>query len=257
MCCTFQPSQLSKTIIYAGHAQRRGKRVAVLAYQNTASSRGANAMVLPFPSDVPMGPDNIVDTREGGYFLRDLDASARHQTRSVGLLGAKYGDRLDDTLQIFESGSYTVVLTRNVLAIPAALTQVPEQKRPQVSEAFLIGYERRYAGWQIAICCWNGHLEAEPLLWWYEPRSENESRIFIPTLDAHDGQGPKPGEVPVDHSLIWTHEEGPYSPHFRRPLPESIRELMPNRMSGIRWNGRLPNGDTWAANGGVERVAIE
>lgn len=257
MCCTFQPAQLSKTIIYAGHTQRQGKRVAVLAYQNAASSRGANAMVLPFPSDVTMGPDNIVDTREGGYFLRDLDASARHQTRRLGLRGATYGDSLDDTLQIFESGSYTVVLTRNVLAIPAALTQVPEQKRPQVSEAFLIGYERRYAGWQVAICCWNGHLEAEPLLWWYEPRPENEQRIFIPTMDAHDGLGPKPGPVQVDHSLIWGHEDGLYSPHFRRPLPQSIRELMPRRMSGSRLNGYMDNGDTWASAGNLERVAIQ
>lgn len=86
MCCTLQPAQLSKTIVYAGRAQRQGKPVAVLAYQNTASSSvGANAMVLPFPTDTTMGPDNIIDTREAGFsygtWMRALAAKVVESVR--------------------------------------------------------------------------------------------------------------------------------------------------------------------------------
>lgn len=212
-------------------------------------------MVLPFPTDTTMGPDNIIDTREAGFFLRDLDASARRQSRRVSARAITYGASTDDTLKVFESGSYTVVLTSNVLLIPGALTLVPAQKRPQVPESFLIGYERLYQGWQVAVCCWHGHLEAEPLLWWYEPR-EGDNRIFLPTMDAHDGHGPRPGPVTVDHVLIWGDDNGPYVPHFRRPLPESIRELMPARMSASRLNARMQNGDTWAQGSNIERVSL-
>jgi len=34
----------------------------------------------------------------------------------------------------------------------------------------------------------SGYVDAEPLLWWYEP--SDEENLFIPTMDAHDGGPP-------------------------------------------------------------------
>jgi hypothetical protein len=212
-------------------------------------------MVLPFPTDVGMGPDNIIDTREGGRFLRDLDMSARTQYRGMALNSTMFGARPDETLQVFKSGSYTVLLTRNVLMIPGALMSMPDKQRPPVTESFLIGYERRYPGWPIAVCCWRGHLESEPLLWWYEPRAADE-RLFIPTMDAHDGQPPRPGPVQVDHAILWGNDNGAFVPYFPRKLPSAIQELMPQKMSAARLSGPMSNGDTWASSNVIERVAI-
>jgi hypothetical protein len=44
-------------------------------------------------------------------------------------------------------------------------------------------------------------IDAEPLLWWYEPK--DPSHLFMPALDAHDGLPPEPGsDVDVDHVLV-------------------------------------------------------
>jgi hypothetical protein len=254
MCCTLQPSHQSDTIIYSGRASRAGQTVAVLAYQNQSRSYGANAMVLPFPTNEPMGRDNILDTRGAGHFLKDLDDSSKEQRRSFGYKGL-IGARLNsaDSVDVFESGSYTVVLASRPALIQDALVQVPANRRPTMTPEFLEGFEALYPGQPVAVCCWEGRLESEPLLWWYIPRDE---RLFFPTMDAHNGGPPVRGSVRVDHTLIWGNPTGPYSPHWTSPLPPGIAELMPNRMSAVRPNGVQPNGDMWATGSTITRIPL-
>lgn len=228
-------------------AQRQGRDVHVLAYQNRAQSPGPNAMILPIPTDEPMGPDNIVDTREARWFLEDLDTSARHQTRGL----SKSSDRLlgaAPPVQVFNSGSYTVVLATDAEAIPGALSQVPTEKRPTVAPDFFTEYAKLYPGWPIAVCCWSGRISAEPLLWWYV--SKYPKWLFFPTVDAHDGRPPLDGNVKVDHSLLWGLRNGAFTPRFRQPLPASVKELIAPTLNSFRPNGLMSNGDYWLRDGG-------
>ncbi len=171
MCCTFTKSVMSKTRIYVGEAERNGETVHVLAYQNAAKTMGANAMVLPFPTYTAMGPDNVIDTRKFKNFLKDITEASREITKGFSADGMRRGMTLGakSVAQVFSVGSYTVVLADNVSQIPEALERVPADRRPTVSKNFLKGYGTLYPKSPIAVCCWNGAIEAEPLMWWYVP----------------------------------------------------------------------------------------
>jgi hypothetical protein len=207
MCCSTEPSEMSDTILSCLETKHptTGSLIHVAGYQNKAESlAGPNAMLLPFPSRVLMGPENILDTREAKSLLKDYAEAIKEQTQSLGMksLGGPMSF-LDDDVQVFESGSYFVVLARNAAAIPGALRFVPSDQRPKVNQAIFDRYAEFYpeASWQLALCCWNGAVDAEPLLWWYEPA--DTSSLFFPALDAHDGRPPVlSNKVDVDHSLI-------------------------------------------------------
>jgi hypothetical protein len=241
---------MSNTRLYVGESFKNGKIVHVLAYQNAAETDGPNAMVLPFPTDVAMGPENIINTSLFKDFLKDITDASRLRTKGFGdrrgmMLGA-VGGSADSLAQVFDSGSYTVVLADHVDQIPEALTRVPARKRPKVSEQFLEGYGELYPNQPIAVCCWNGSIEAEPLMAWYEPR--DTSTLFIPTMDAHDGGAPKVGQkVDTDHIIsvgginIDRGNEVTYTQLKR--IPNDVIGLLPTRVHGKRLPDYLENGD--------------
>jgi hypothetical protein len=250
MCCTFTESKMSNTRIYVGEAQRQGKLVHVLAYQNTAISNRPNAMVLPFPTNgTRMGQENVIDTRKFKNFLQDISNASKHITKSFDRRSMRLGSRGDDSdslAEVFDSGSYTIVLATNVWQIPEALSRVPAEKRPNVTSDFLIGYNELYPEQPIAVCCWNGAIEAEPLMWWYEPG--NKERFFIPTMDAHSGKAPKVGEkVDTDHIISVGSTTGNVGSTVTysqaRSIPADVKDLLPLSVHGKRLPGRLENGD--------------
>lgn len=249
MCCTFTESKMSNTRIYVGEAQRQGKLVHVLAYQNSAVSNKPNAMVLPFPTSAKMGQENAIDTSKFKNFLEDISNASKHITKSAGRRSMTLGsDGFDDDsrAEVFDSGSYTIVLATNVWQIPEALSRVPAEKRPNVTSEFLIGYNELYPEQPIAVCCWNGAIEAEPLMWWYEPR--NGATLFIPTMDAHDGKAPKVGaRVDVDHLLSVGSTNGnmgdPVKYSQAKNIPDAVKELLPTNVHGKQLMGRIENGD--------------
>ncbi len=235
MCMTGRPAELSDTFLYAGEAIRDGRMVHVIAYQNKASSRGPNAMILPIPSKSPMGPENIIDTRAYPDFLKEMSTLFQHdgirrgvRSKSVALLSSR--------VQVFESGSYTVVLADNANSIPEALSQVAEKKRPSIGAELMSSISSIYPEWPVAVCCWAGTVKAEPLLWWYDPM--DDTRLFAPSLDAHDGRGPTFGSVAVDHTVMFgigdrlPNEKGNWSkigtqlPLSSQDWPEQISSLI-------------------------------
>lgn len=245
MCCTLGPAHLSKTILYAGEAIREGRTIHVLGYQNRAENRspGPNAMILPFPAAASMGRDNVLDLRSAPTVLEEY-------TRVVAAKPATKSGRLEDMLlslgaEVFDSGSYTIVLARDARAIPDAIDQVPEARRPLVTRAIFEAYAGWYPDWPIALCCFDGTMDAEPMLWWYEP--VDPSRFFMPALDAHDGEPPVIGaRVEVDHTLIWGSSIRPdgIRVHFRDPVPSQLRPFLADRVWGVDMHDqRLRNGD--------------
>lgn len=254
MCCTFEKSEMSNTRIYVGEAQRQGKLVHVLAYQNTAISKGPNAMVLPFPTEVKMGQENVIDTTKFKNFLEDIGEASRAIMKSAGSRGMTLGAASFDAdglrAEVFDSGSYTVVLATNVWQIPEALSRVPAERRPSVSSDFLIGYNELYDGQPIAVCCWDGSIEAEPMLWWYEP--SNSNALFIPTMDAHDGKAPKLGvKVDTDHLISVGSTNGNIGDKVRyrdaSKIPAEVKELLPLLVHGKKVYDRQPNGDSFVS----------
>ena len=261
MCCTFEVSKMSNTKLYAGQAEKNGKTVHVLAYQNEATSSGPNAMVIPFPTSVKMTQDNIIDTSQFKNFLTDITNASKTVTK-----GARLSRGLDDDMlsfgvtmaEVFDVGSYTVILADNVNQIPEALGRVPKEKRPNVSSDFLIGYGELYPNQPIAVCCWDGAIEAEPLLWWYEP--SDTSTLFVPTMDAHDGRAPKVGQrVDTDHTI----SVGAAGPTFgnkvrySQNIPADVVDLLPTHVHGHRLPDYLENNDCFVKTASLHQDAKE
>jgi hypothetical protein len=143
---------------------------------------------------------------------------------------------------VFEVGSYTVVLAHDIKAVPDALQLVPSQKRPRITQPFLDVYKTFYPDWPIAICCWNGSIAPEPLLWWYIP--SDHDTIFAPALDAHDGHAPDPRvQVRVDHYLCFGSTTGARVQYRGAAIPDEIRGLLPERIKGRRFDRPMINGD--------------
>jgi len=257
MCISMQPSEMSSTKLYAGEATRGATYVHVLAYQNHAKTRGPNAMILPIPARGELGPENVIDTSSFKHFLDDITEATRRQTR--GARGMDVDLSLSQGAQVFDVGSYTVVLARRPNDVGEALARAPAAKRPERREDVLISYNVNYPGSWLAMCCWNGAIEAEPLLWWYEPA--NPELLFAPALDAHDGRAPQfERAVKVDHHVSFgstlarscfppvstyrTANSNKTSPVlYSDTIPSSVQELLPRAVVGTHVTGAMPNGD--------------
>lgn len=274
MCCTLEPAHLSETILLAHETTHpeTGRVIHVAGYQNKAQSyttnllsqpRGsfqsiyprelrvpANAMILPFPSRVQMGPENVLDTRKARHIMADYARAIEPPRLTRGTKGRSDGMMFAAAaVEVFESGSYHIALARDASAIPSALDRVPEEKRPRVNQDIFDAYAKFYPAhsWQLALCCWAGTVDAEPMLWWYEPNDPDY--LFFPALDAHDGRPPKLGiQVPTDHSLVIgtskQYENVPFHQvYFQDNVPEDLRPFLPTRVNGIEHHGSQHNGD--------------
>lgn len=260
MCMSSEPSVMSNTKLYVGRAEHLGKNVHVLAYQNTAESDVPNCMILPFPAKEPMGPANIIDTSKFDKFLDEIVESTREVLKGVYLNSKRLTLGFDDDLaQVFNSGSYAVVLASNPDQIVPALERVEEVKRPKITKEFMDKLGELYPEHQFAVCCWKGNIKPEPLLWWYEPT--NPEVLFYPAMDAHDGNPPDlDKKVVVDTNLVTGTREKPsksayYSKVYYSQDISEIRHLLPDYARGTKvWN-LLPNGDfTMKQDGILERA---
>lgn len=255
MCCTIGEveAKLSDTKLYAGEAMHEGKYVHVLAYQNTAETDGSapNAMIIPFPTNVPMGPANILDTSKYKGFLNDIGEATRIYAKSRGMM---LGDDHDELFfgsaagmaQVFDVGAYTVILADHVAQVPAALLKVAANKRPTISTQFLIRYGQMYPKQPVALCCWSGVVEADPLLWWYEPK--DPENLFIPTMDAHTGAPPDVNAIVyTDHIISVGSNINPTGERVSYSDSELYEgaTLLPTHVHGTKQKGFVKNGDTF------------
>src|SRR5579859_6140617 len=248
MCISAAPATFSATKIYVGEANLNNKYIHVIAYQNAAQSRYAeepNAMILPFPTKTSMNEQNIINTSLFKSFLSDITNSTKISSRSLSSRSLMdYKDAL-----VFDSGSYTVVLADHVRQIPKALEKVSSDKRPTLPYRLLAGFGKLYPDQPIALCCWKGGVEAEPLLWWYEPKDKDS--LFITTMDAHDGNSPNlEAVVETDHivSIGSSLLKDTYSRMYNRVdysghIPGHIKQILPNYVYGARLPQLMKNGD--------------
>ncbi len=231
MCCTFESARLSNTILYIGEAAVEGRVVHVLGYQNTAEnlSYGPNAMILPFPSAEPMTQANVLDTSDVPDILRDYEKFAEKPRKLLGGPAAAAA-----SYQVFESGAYTVVLAPKASGILKGLHEVPAEKRPNISVKYLTAYARLYPKWPIALCCFNGDkFVSQPMFWWYHPK--NPGRLFVPGLDAHDGEPPRLDErVHPDATVIVSWGDRGTKVTFSKPLPAHLVPYLSDTVLGVK-----------------------
>jgi len=247
MCTTLHASEMSGTRLYAGEATRSGTYVHVMGYQNKAKnlSAGPNAMILPIPTASKLGPENAIDTRKFSGFLDDIAEATKTPTFRRGRSRSMDVDSLEDT-QVFDVGSYTVSLGTKMGAAMAGLDRVPDHKRPDMNPLVVASLAGLYPGWAFAICCWDGKIEAEPLLWWYEPKVP--SFLFAPALDAHDGEAPSKKDVLVDHIVTFgstLKSTGMMPIRYVDKIPADVADLLPTKAVGQKLQRMMPNGDFW------------
>lgn len=241
MCVSASQASFSDTILYAAEMCRAGEIVHVMGYQNAVENRviGANAMILPIPSFDDMGPENLIDTKPFSNVLRDLVSGLQPRSRSMSK-GAGGG------YKIFNSGDYTVVLTADARTIREALGQVDESRRPHIRDDLLAFYAQRYAGWHIAVCCFNNQSmpTPDPLLWWYRPM--NPDVLFAPGVDSHSGGPPDlTRDVRRDHAVVFGSAQSKTGAIGSRleKLPDNHRWMFEGRYSLTTIKHATPNAD--------------
>lgn len=245
MCITTGPASLSSTILLAHNFTHNGKDVNVLGYKNTAESRGPCAMLLPIPSTADMSAENCINLSAcPGIFQMYAELVLPQR-----LGNSRGGDFLSfGGVQVFDSGSYTVLLARRASDLVSVLDQVPAAKRPEANSALYRAMDDLYPDFWFALCCWKGSVDAEPLLWWYEPLPAYTTHHFLPALDAHDGGAPKLDEyVDVDHTLVIgvaeESSQGVPADDVRSHAPTELQQFLPTRVGGTQIRDEQRNGD--------------
>lgn len=254
-CCSLAPASFSATKGLASETRMNGKVVHLLGYQNRALNKstasGGNAMLLPIPAKPgTMTERNILNTRFAPNILDDMaklfpeESTDRQLTLRDGI--AKAGG--SGFVHVFQSDIYTIVLAQNAQDLPAALSRVPEAKRPRMNKAIFDAYAKWYPNHTFALCCFNNRdaAVAKPMLWWYEPI--DKEKLFFPGLDEHDGSVPSmKSRVSVDHALAFstpafTHANG-REVLYTDKLAPFLKDVLPVRIQGERLKGTMPQGD--------------
>jgi hypothetical protein len=256
MCCSAEPAKLSNTILFGAETEIDGVYHHVLGYQNRAEnlSKNPNCMILAIPAKNELGPQSVIDTRGFKDILKLYAELFPNHARTRGLTkGVTLCSDDSYSVQVFDSGSYTVVLSKNLDLIEKALAQVDEKKRPTISSDLLNGLKKMYpADWQYVFCCFDGTIDAEPLVWIYQPL--NPIQIFMPALDAHDGKAPDlNAHIKMDHTIAVASHRVEESKRNRKvdfyrkqDVPSEHRNLFPPAFAGATYQGTSPvNGDFW------------
>lgn len=256
MCISINPVTFTNTTVYSAEVKKDKEIYHVIGYQNSASyydKKLPNAMLLPFPSKEKVTRANLVNASEFKNILKEYSKAVgrlKPQTRRSLYKSADpiIGAALNN-FDVFESGSYIVVLVENASYLKEALKEVPENKRPDISDDFILSLNKLYLDWPIALCCFSGAMSnPEPLFWWYKP--QDDSTLFAPAIDAHNGKPPNVDEsVSRDHTLIFSsyesdkREDYHLRNYIEQNVPEEHRWLFNARICGSEVNTITKNGD--------------
>ncbi|MBP9820246.1 hypothetical protein KBC79_05950 [Candidatus Woesebacteria bacterium] len=246
MCVsTSGKAEFSNTFGYIGESVRNGKVGRLLGYGNNAQNLkkdGPNAMWLHIPSKERMTQDNLIYDvpREVAQAMRDTIEPVSLAT-SFGTRGAK--------AVVVKYDVYHVVLAAGPDDVRRVLHKVPEHKRPTITDEMVQFYRQNFPGWGVALFCFNNRdmQESRPVWLWYEPFDSMSDLLHFPGIDAHTGGLPDlSADVEVDHHLFAGSNRSNLSatvPVMYPEMPEKVRHLLPDQVTGTRYWGKMPNGD--------------
>lgn len=263
MCLSLAPAKFTGTdvLVHLCKHPTTGRDVHVLGYQNKpqnlAPRQRGNAMLLHIPSASPMGPENLVDTSQIRGLMDDLSHAA-FAPHAAGGPARSFGFRASKNAlpKVFDHDIYTIVMAESAEQIPAALAQVPEERRPELSAEIATFYDESFPGWTFILCCFDNReaKKAAPLLVWYEPMFPN--LLVAPGIDSHNGRAPDVNaHVSLDHRVFFGHpalgrgmSRVRYAERHNQTsfteLPPDVRGFLPTSIAGADYRGqRVGNGD--------------
>ena len=181
MCITTQASELPETYVGAwdiDHPQYGYRHV--LAYQNVPVNLSAqpNCMLLHIPSAQPLQAEDLLDTSDCPWLLKQMAESGRKERSRALFAPANH---------IFEMGVYHIAMLNDVRmdAVQASLQQIPEHKRPNISIDFIQFFASYFPGFPLLLCCFNNQesQKASPIIVHYAPKRPDVFQLNL--LDGH------------------------------------------------------------------------
>jgi hypothetical protein len=238
MCITNQRAVLEATKIISF---RKKNGNVFLAYSNSVQnqSEGRNVMLLPIPGEIRN--EWFYDTTTYNRFMNEI----AQQTLISQYLN--YGERsrgmsrgMLKGINRTTVGQYEVLYSKEIPELHDALLNAGVV----VTAELLDFFADHYKGYTIVACLFDSKnkIDAQPIAFEYKPF--NDSLIFYPTMDAHDGSAPKRGNVMVDHSIIVEDNtrplETPGNVEFTQAVPDFIKEV---NFGTFQLDNEYENGD--------------
>ena len=266
MCISLKPSKMSKTKIMVGRCSNEEH---YLAYKNTSVnlSDKPNVMVLPIPTDY-LDASNVIDTSSYKEFLNVYEEAIKPLSFNRGVDSLRSAKVYVNQIS---SGSYHIVVGNSLKDIFDVISDMPSDKKPDIQISDLIKLKDIYPNYSFAFCIWDGQVDAEPIMFKYKPFDYD--RIFIPTLDLHDGKDFSFGSVFLDHSIMIgldfiddvkeessIHGSGNLlvanfgskdltyhkrSIYHKAGISDKIKEILPTKICGSKLLKYMPNGDIY------------
>lgn len=246
MCITVNHASLSKTKILSLPIENGNH---FIAYSNSVKNLSGkpNAMILPIPGET--NPSLFHNTEGYKNFLVEITKKCRLEEDYMGIRSRGLSKSKSLSFDQFELGQYVIALSKDFNGIREFLAQLPEEKRPVVSEELQNFFQEKYAGWSFAICTFDSDktINAQPIAFEYKPFNYNF--LYFPTMDGHDGGAPDVDAiVNTDHTFIFEHTgemTGDYAQKFVT-LDAQVPAFAQNRKyRAIHSQDRVKNGDVF------------
>lgn len=245
MCISSAEAELLSTIIGVwdiDHPEYGYRHV--LAYQNAPRNlaEGPNSMILAIPTNQAIKPEQILDTENDKTFLVEmaklvapLKVFSRSQIRSN---------------TVTEMGIYHIAILNDLSfpSVQACLSQIPEEKRPEIASELITFYQETYPGFPLLICCFNNEHaeEASPIMVHFDPAYPDT--FMYNTVEAH-GHVPELGEPVLFHQRIiigsYKIKEafGDYQAFDHSTVSPALQPFLPQFGQGDHVTVDLPNFD--------------
>lgn len=246
MCITVNHANLSKTKILSLPLENGNH---FIAYSNNVKNLSGkpNAMILPIPGET--NPSLFHNTESYKDFLDEITKKCRFEEDYLGMRSRGFLSK-GLSFDKFELGMYTVGLAKEFSGVREFLNQLPDDKRPEISEELKKFFEEKYTGWSFAVCVFDSDkaIDAQPIAFEYKPFGPN--LLYFPTMDGHDGNAPRVGAmVETDHTLIYEHTgkmtDKSYAQQYVT-LDAKVPDALQNRKyRAVFTKGYELNGDTF------------
>ncbi|MBX9695129.1 MAG: hypothetical protein K2Z81_22275 [Cyanobacteria bacterium] len=192
----------------------------------------------------------LLNTAETPNLLSDIDKAVElpygeSTWGEVGLGGS--WSTAGDRIVFLQFDVYDIVIAERASRIGEVLGQINPAKRPAVNASVFNALETWYRC-PVAVCCFRSadQAEAKPIGFAFEPTYPE--KLFVYTLDGHDGNPPDlNARVQLDHTIFVgsfrTPKEFTADVTYSDSIPVHLRPYLLRNVMGMPLNDYMLNGD--------------